>query len=626
MESPTLKYRLIFALTLFFQAHCIGQFQFTDITKEAGIDYHYLSVDYIGGGAAFFDMDNDGDEDLWISGGIERDVLYENDGTGNFSEIGLDAGLAITNDIFTTGVITGDLDNDGFKDVMIITHKGFPNMLMRNMGNNTFISIGDFSGITFEAYSVAAAFGDVNNDGLLDIYEGHYVEDAELIYDGIVLVGFDHKCYTNKLYINNGDWKFTDVSEEIGVDDNGCTLAVMMTDYDDDNDIDILGVNDFGEWVVPNQVYENQNQGEAFIEVGEATGMNSGIYGMGIASGDFDNDMDIDYYITNIGQNVLLQNDGDGNFSDIAVTAGVHDTYAQDSLFTVGWGTAFMDLDNDTDLDLFVTNGHIPAGLLVDNGMEIENSLYSNQGDGSFLKVVGDSIIESKHIGRGLAYADIDLDGDLDFLVVNINNQNASTERHPVQLIRNDNESGHNWLEIGLEGKISNRDGCGSRIELYSGGESFLSKADGGYGTHASQNSKIVHFGLGTIQSIDSILVKWPSGQTTKLENIEINQVLTIVESEISSNVTDDVLIDKLELKISPNPFQGETLIEYHLDEKSNLQVIITDQVGKVILSKKEKNKPEGIHEFIWQAPIQGIYFISIITDQGKTYKTLISN
>ena len=161
-----------------------GQMQFSEVALESGIDHHYLSINDIGGGAAFFDMDNDGDIDLWVSGGLERDALYENDGLGNFKDISVQAGLGITKNFVTSGVITGDINNDGYIDALLLTHRGFTNYLLKNNGDNTFKNITIFSGIDrHKAYCLAAAFGDVNLDGYLDLYVGNYIDKDIFIRD-----------------------------------------------------------------------------------------------------------------------------------------------------------------------------------------------------------------------------------------------------------------------------------------------------------------------------------------------------------------------------------------------------------------------------------------------------------
>ena len=627
MQSGRIRHTLILVGCIITLVPCYGQFQFSDITEDAGIDHHYLSVDHIGGGAAFFDMDNDGDEDLWISGGMRRDVLYENDGTGNFTEIGLSAGLSITNNIVTTGVITGDLDNDGFKDVMLLTHIGFPNMLFKNLGNKSFISIGAFSGITYKAYSLAASFGDVNNDGLLDIYAGHYIEDVDLIYDNAHehVTGFNHDCHPNKFYINNGDWTFSEISSEMGLDDEGCALATMITDYDNDSDLDILVANDFGDWILPNALFSNNGDGSSFDEVGDSTGMDVQIYGMGITAGDFDNDMDLDYYITNIGQNVLLENDGTGKFNDVGKIVGADDTYSRDEKYAVGWGTSFMDLDNDMDLDLYVVNGYVPAAPSIDNSKVMSNSLYENDGTGSFNKIENGSPVESERWGRGLTSADIDGDGDLDFLVVNLNRQATSDTIQAVQLFRNDNENNNNWFAMKLVGDVSNMDGLGSRIEIKIGDQSSLREASGGYGTHTSQHSSVIHFGLGSNTMIDSIVVRWPSGFTQIIENTSANQILTVFENNLPSSTQEWQEIKEEEILVYPNPFHNSTNLKIKAPNISFSTIKIADQLGRIVFQKKYNsiNQEKALD---WTSPGEGVYFLRITTGKKIINKTLFSN
>lgn len=605
------------------------QINFTEITTEAGINHHYLGVNEMGAGAAFFDMDNDGDEDLWLSGGLGNDVLYENDGNGYFTEIGNQAGLRATRNKVTTGVITGDLDNDGFKDVLVITHRGFPNIIFKNNGDKTFDELSGIGLENVEAYSLAAAMADINHDGLLDIYAGHYIEKDKLTYSSEVadsVVGFDHQCYANNLYLNNGDWTFTDVSDTWQASDMGCALATAFTDYDGDYDPDILIANDFGQWVLPNALLENQNEEDFFLDVSEFAQMNVGIYGMGIATGDYDNDLDLDYYITNLGENVLLSNNGDGTFSNQTIAAGIEDSHVTENLLATGWGTAFIDFDNDSDLDLYVVNGYVPAATFIDNALANPNRCFENDGQGRFRNILNGLTEESPERGRGLAYADIDNDGDIDFLVGNVNQHATSDTIQKMQLFRNISSNNHNWLKIKLEGSTNNRDGFGTQIRIKANNRWYLQEANGGYGTHASQHSSIVHFGLGTAEIIDSIVLFWQGGNRQILTQISANQFITIEEEAIISSINLPDERELVRLNCYPNPFHRSTTIDYRLPERSVVDLHIYDGLGKLVFQKAFPERLPGKQAFTWEAPENGIYFIRLKTDNQIVYKTIFSN
>lgn len=620
------RFKECFVLFLLTPVVGFGQMNFTEITLDAGIDHHYLGVNEMGGGAAFFDMDNDGDDDLWISGGLNKDVLYENDGKGNFTDISQSAGLFFTKNVVTTGVITGDLDNNGFRDVYLITHRGFSNMVVRNNGDKTFTNVTNNSGIDdYRAYSLAAAMGDINRDGFIDIYAAHYIEKDQLQYNqtGDTVIGFAHQGHPNKMYINNGDWTFTEVGSQYGVDHAGCALATTFSDFDDDGDPDILVANDFGAWIKPNVLFENQYPKIGFNDVSESSGMDVGIYGMGIAVGDYDQDLDLDYYITNLGRNVLMQNQGDGSFIDLTQEAGISDKYAIDSLLTVGWGTAFMDFDNDTDLDLFVVNGWIPAAPFIHNSVQNPNRLFENTGNGAFKEMEIDSSLGSSLRGRGYACSDIDLDGDLDFLVINVNRQATSGAIHPVQLYRNDLINENNWIQIKLQGAVNNLDGLGSKIVLSAGGNKYLGECNGGYGTHASQHSSTLHFGLKDATVVDSVEIRWPGGNRQVLINIPINQTHTFTES---GTVQNKILFESDHLlKCSPNPFNNKVIIELLISQTGSQKLRIFNALGSEIyhftfLGVKDQN---WLHQ--WTAPETGYYFLVIENDRYIINKKLIS-
>ena len=582
----------------------------------------------MGGGAAFFDMDNDGDDDLWISGGLNRDVLYENDGAGQFTEIGFQAGLGVTFNRVTSGVITGDLDNDGFKDVLILTHRGAANLLLKNLGNKTFEDITPSSGIGgLKVYSMAASMGDVNLDGYLDIYIGNYIETdrVERTADRDSVIGFNHDCFGNTLYLNRGDFTFEEVSASWNVANTGCTLATGFTDFDGDHDPDLLVANDFGQWITPNALYVNQYPEPRFIDQSKELGVDQGIYGMGIAIGDYDQDLDLDYYITNLGQNILLNHTPGSGFEEVGIPAMVDDTYGLDSLLAVGWGTVFMDMDNDTDLDLYVVNGYVPAAEFIDNKEENPNSFFKNVGGGQFERVVLEDGLGSPQRGRGLACSDIDGDGDLDFLVVNYTKQATTQKIHKVELYRNDSENDHNWVGFSLKGTENNAQGFGSKVLLYTGEKAYLQEAMGGYGTHASQHSQVLHFGLGQADQIDSLEVFWPGGERQVYRDLGINQVHELEESQqLATSV--EIVPELFEHPVvSPNPFNSLISIAFNLKNSQTIAIRIFDALGREVYAKSLGNLSPGEHSLTWKSPNKGNFFLQVQSSQTFFYEKLIS-
>lgn len=239
---------------------------FVEQAAAIGIDHTYKARDLTGGGAAFFDYDNDGDEDLYITGGYDKDNFYVNNGDGTFTKSLNDMGFNITQTFNTMAVTTGDIDNDGDRDIMVTTWEKFDgvnqpmgrNLLFLNDGNGSFTEIGEQAGIVHTAFSMAASFLDYDRDGYLDIYVMNHIESPAFTFDSTGTIdGYAHTCFHNFFYKNNGDLTFTEVAADMAVDNNGCTIAALGTDYDMDGDLDIYMANDFGGFIVPNTMYEN---------------------------------------------------------------------------------------------------------------------------------------------------------------------------------------------------------------------------------------------------------------------------------------------------------------------------------------------------------------------------------
>ncbi len=594
-------YSLI-TLSIFLSQQLTGQ-GFTDVSYDAGIDFLVDHEQFMGGGAAFFDYNNDGLEDLYITGGQDRDRLYANNGDGTFSEIGIDAGFGATAEVMSHCVATGDIDNDGYREVFIGTRGfNFSNeinahcLLYYNNGDGTFTDISLSAGIIDSAWTAAATFGDFDLDGYLDIYATNYVEQTGFISDSITneLSGFAHICYPDFLYMNNGNNTFREVSVQQGLLKAGCGLAVAATDYDNDCDPDILVANDFGEWVEPNVLLENDYPSDSFTDVTASTGMDIGIYAMGIAIGDYDEDLDLDYYISNLGRNSLLRNNGDGTFTDEATAAGVENT-SVDTLLVTSWGNAFFDYDNDTYLDLYVCNGYVPAADFIATTIGDPNKLYVNNQDGTFTDLADSLGVDDSHVGRGMALCDYDNDGDLDMMVVIINRFFFEPDYYEhVILYRNDTDNEHNWLKVKLQGVETNRDAYGAQIYLKADGRTFMREVDGG-SSHSSQHSSIVHFGLADIQEVDSLIIRWPGCGTQIITDVPINEQIEIIEDinvAVSETNKDDFIWD-----VAPNPFSNSTRITYQLPNPAHIDIRLFDALGRQIANIENSYKEVGTHQ-----------------------------
>ncbi len=613
--------KCVFLVFLFVLNHTRSQ-NFAEISASKGIDHLYQQFASMGGGAVFFDYDNDGFEDIYITSGIGKDHLYKNLGNGSFSLI-TDNWLDITEQYFTTGVVSGDIDNDGFRDLFVTTWRGENNqdelkrnLLFINNGDGTFSEQGVNYGLTLSSFSMGAAMLDYNNDGLLDIYTVNYIKKNEFLYDSSGEInGFNHDCYENHFYKNNGDGSFSEISVSLGLNNEGCSLAVMPTDFDKDNDSDIYIANDFGEFVLPNALLKNNFPLDSFTDDSIATNMDVGLYGMGIAYGDYDKDEDFDYYITNLGRNVLINNDGSQNFTDVSTSAGVENTYSEGSttLFTTGWGTAFLDVNNDTWPDLFVANGRVPALDFIGTGEDDPNKLYINNGDLTFTDISVSAGVNDFNRGRGMVYSDYDKDGDLDILVVvqdNSGSANARTTLYQNQLNPNGSDN-KNWSQISLEGTTINNSAIGARVELTVNGEKLIQEVHG-QGSHASQSSLVLHFGLGGATNIDEMKVIWSDTDLQVFSNLDVNERYTLKQGG-TLNTENNNLID---FSVYPNPvkdnlnFNGLT---------SRITVKIYSVQGQLLATSKIDNTNSSINLKNYK---KGVYLIQIFNIDNTLVKS----
>lgn len=587
---------------------------FTEQSIAMGIDHVYRARALTGGGAAFFDFDNDGDEDLYVTRGMSRDELYENKGDGTFAKINGDIGLFATVQFNTMSVTTGDIDNDGDRDIFVTTWEMYNgpltplgrNLLFLNDGDGTFSEIGLQAGLTEETFSEGAMFLDYNTDGFLDIFVFNHIENVAFTQDSTgTLNGYAHDCFPNYLYRNNGDLTFTEMSEELQVTgNNGCTIAGVSSDFDMDGDVDIYVANDFGYWLEANVLYENDGLGN-FTDISAESGADVQAFGMGIAAGDFDQDLDFDYYTTSIGRNILIENK-DGIFEDITEAAGVENAEVEGEGNTTGWGTAFLDVDNDGLLDLYVANGRMSAIAAWATAMQDPDKLYLNNGDKTFTDVSEAAGVADTDYNRGMAYSDFDHDGDLDIFVVSL----EELEFHS-KFYLNETENDNHYIQLKLEGVESNRDAYGSKVWLYAGGETFVREIYGGGDTYASQNTSIVHFGLGEMEQIDSIRIDWPNGHVDHVDALSVDTLHTIVEFQDGPNAVEDK-DQQLDVIIAPNPFTDKLTISFENPLRSAAKVKILSADASVVL---EQNIPTGSDRFTLDRSEDlntGLYFLQI--------------
>ncbi|MDP3314029.1 CRTAC1 family protein [Lutibacter sp.] len=511
---------------------------FQEIGQSIGLNFiHSIGskemdniIESVGGGTAFLDFDQDGFIDIfmcsgtWIEGFSDGDKpdnlpvnrLYRNLKNGTFEDVTEKAKLNIP--MYSLGSTIGDYNNDGYPDIFISNY-GI-NALFKNNGNGTFENVtknAKIGGGKNEC-SVGAVWFDYDNDGLLDLYVGNYLEfnpDYKYFYAPDGFPGpLAYNSQPDILYHNNGDGSFKNVTKQMGiVDIDGRAMGVGAADYDDDGFMDIYVANDH----TVNYLWHNNAgkgftdrgvmSGTAFSQAGEAT------VSMAIDFSDYNQDGLLDMFISDDNYCSLYENLGKGVFKDNSYASGISIAAGQ----FIGWSSSFLDYDNDGDADIFKTNGELK------HRYGQEDQLFENLGDGKFsdVSVERGSYFKEENVGRGACMGDYDNDGDIDIFITNLDNK--------AKFLRNNKGNLNNWITLNLVGQSSNRDGIGSRIKIVSGGKNYIMQKISTSG-YLSQNDPRVHIGLNKNLTVESIEIKWPSGKIQLLKNVKINQILTIKE------------------------------------------------------------------------------------------------
>jgi hypothetical protein len=523
---------------------------FTDIAPTAGITFvhdnawtpeKYL-IESMGAGCAWIDYDQDGFMDLYLVNGAAtkiytpkqplRSALYRNQGDGTFKDVTKSAGVGAEG-LFGMGVAVGDYDNDGFPDLFVLGYDRC--ILYHNNGQGTFTDVTARAKVENRGlWASSAAWFDYDNDGRLDLIIANYVDwtPERNFYCGDQGPGMRSYCHPNvfhgqpaALFHNNGDGTFTDASQSSGVGPKAANgLGVVTLDYNNDGWQDIFISND----AQPNHLFHNKGDG-TFREVGYMSGTAVGgdgqmEAGMGVDAADTTNTGRLDIYITHLDLqlNRFYRNLGDESFTDASLSSKLgNDTYQ----FS-GFGTRFMDYDNDGLTDLFVANGNVMDNVQLyhPNTTYAEpKQMFRNIGRGKFENVstkLGPDM-EKPHVSRGCASGDFDNDGDLDVLV--------SACGGKPQLFRNDGGNANHWLEILLIGTKSNRDGVGARVKVTAGDLAVYDQRKGGMSYQSAQDPRL-HFGLGERTTVDTVEIVWPSKEVTKLEKLKSDQIITVKE------------------------------------------------------------------------------------------------
>ncbi len=557
MRTPTLALVMSAALLVSGRVtdpplpHPDGEDLFEEIAAQVGLTFvhdagatgQFFMPEVMGAGAGLFDYDNDGDLDVYLLQNQSLDParpvtpgrthrLFRNElvqsKTLAFTDVTAGSGLGGTS--YGMGVATGDYDNDGDTD-LYVTALG-PNTLYRNNGDSTFTDVTAAAGVNDERWSTAATFIDYDRDGDLDLFVANYLDFSvtanKQCFDPAGARDYcgprSYRAVPDRLFRNDGGGRFTDVSEISGITKaDGAGLGVATGDYNGDLWLDLYVAND----AMPNQLWINQKDG-TFLDEGPLAGVALNAAGnpegsMGVASGDYDRDGDEDLLVTNIIAETfaLYTNDGRAGFDDTRVSAGL----AQPTSAFTGFGTDWIDYDNDGWLDVFAANGAVNI-IEAQRGQPVpyrmRNLLFRNLGNGKFAdtSTQGGPAFARAEVGRAAAFGDLDNDGDTDILV--------TTSNGPVRLLRNRVGTRASWLQVRLDNGAANRLGLGALVHVDRAGAPPQIRRVRTDGSYLTAQDPTLQFGLGDWKGPVTVRVDWPSGTSERFAVANVGQRVTL--------------------------------------------------------------------------------------------------
>ncbi|WP_452599599.1 FG-GAP-like repeat-containing protein [Pontimicrobium sp. MEBiC01747] len=554
-------YTLIF---LAFSTIGFAQLAFEEVATLKGVGASYGASTY-GGGVSFCDFDGDGWDDLTYSTTDgEKVYFYKNQG-GTFTQVDL---VGIDDTYRAKQVLWVDYDNDGDKDFMVTSITGL-NKFYRNAGDMTFTDVSSTIGFfTDNFYTYGISFGDIDSDGDLDAF----------------ISNRDDQTFNQYSYLyRNDNGTFVNISSAAGIYlGNQLSFCSAFFDYDNDGDQDIYVAND--KLANMNRLYQNDGNGN-FTDVSVASGAGITIDAMSTTIGDYNNDGWFDIYVSNTTSgNYLLKNNGDGTFSNVSASVGTE-------MNTIAWGSSFLDADNDTDLDLYVSSS------IDSNGPPWLNAaMYINNNNGNnFAIPSGAGFSNDTRKSYANAMGDFNNDGLADIVVMNDTENNF--------LWQNKTNNSNNYLKVKLEGVVNNKDGIGSKIEISIGGNKQYRYTLCGEG-YLGQNSGTEIFGLGTATTVDYVKVTWLNGVEDVFNNVSANQTLNIVEG---SSLSVEEFNTATNISVHPNPTKGLVSVS-NLKEDVTLTIynILGKQIVKQSLSSISNtvnisNYPKGIYLFTFK-------------------------
>lgn len=527
--------------------------RFVDVTASLRVRFQHAAphtskkylVETMGSGVALFDYDNDGRLDLYLVNGAKLDDptpigaipektepkywnrLFHQKTDGTFEDVTEKAGLQGAG--YGMGVAVGDYDNDGFEDLFVTGYGG--NHLYHNNGDGTFTDVTDKAGVSGGGWSTSAAWVDLDGDGLLDLIVLRYLQwDFTDIWCGERKQGYRSFCHPDEfraiaplVYHNEGNGHFTEITKKAGFAKPGNALGIAIADFNDDGRMDIFIANDS----LPEFLYQNKGDG-TFEEVGLFAGVGvdgdgHAYAGMGVDFADYDNDGLPDLVVSNLAYQkyALYRNNGDGTFSYTTDTTGL----GAMTFLHSGWGTRFLDYDNDGWKDVLVAQAHVMDTIeLTYPQLHYREPLLLARNTGQrFVDISAESgtVFQEPWASRGMAIGDIDNDGRLDAVI---------TENDgPVHILRNDTDTHNHWLTLNLVGHKSNRDAIGAEVKIMTA-QGKQQATVSTCGSYLSSGDRRVHFGLGVQLAVKEIDIRWPSGIRQTLRDLKGDQILRIDE------------------------------------------------------------------------------------------------